>query len=367
MTGHQRKFSPIVVSLSVALIGSSLSATASPVKPNTVTPAALTAPGTDPAVAQIPGAQAPETVGVLTSTTPVAPTIIVIDNDDENEAAMIEETYKWADVPDEPGKTKITTGATFPVKVVSELSSKTAKVGDPVEAQVRVDLKIGGKMIAPKGTRVVGHVLNVMPARRMLVAEVSTHRFWRPNGEIGIQFDEIITKEGERIPLEAMPAKQPRIVVNKAEGRIMGVNAKGEVASPLSIQLKEQCIHYAIRGAASAAGVFSFGAVPVAYAALGAINPSFAYMHPVGRNVPHRRLKGAAMGFVNGLPGGFLIADGIIRGCEASIKPGDEFLVQFKQDFTGEPASDAELSGGSKSVHGEVVGRHKNGKQTDSK
>jgi len=276
---------------------------------------------------------------------------------------MIQETYKWADVPDELGKTKITTGATFPVKVVSELNSKTAKAGDPVEAQVRVDLKIGGKMIAPKGTRVVGHVLNVMPARRMLIAECSMHRWWRANGEIAIQFDDIITKDGEHIPLEAMPAKQPRIVVNKAEGRIMGVNAKGEVASPLSIQLKEQAMHYVIRGAAEAAGVFSFGAVPIAYATIGAIDPSFAYMHPVGRNVHHRRLKGAAMGFVNGLPGGFLISDSIIRGAEASIKPGDEFLVQFKQDFTGEPASDAELSGGNKSVHGEVVGRHKDGEK----
>ena len=183
---------------------------------------------------------------------PPAPAVIVIDNDDANAASEVQETYKWQEVPDSPGSTKITTGATFPVRVVSELTSKTAKAGDPVEGVVRVDLKIGGRMVAPKGTRVVGHVFNVMPARRLLVAELSRRRWWRANGEIGVQFDEIVTSDGEHIPLDATPAKQPRIVINKSEGRIMGVNDKGEVASPLSIQLKEQAIHLAIRGAASA-------------------------------------------------------------------------------------------------------------------
>ena len=126
------------------------------------------------------GAGEPTTAAVLTATTPtVCPSLIVIDNDDEQAAEQIEETFKWQELPDSPGKKVMSMGARFPVKVVSEISSKTAKAGDPVEGQVRVDVKIGGKMIAPKGTRVVGHVFNVMPARRLLVAEVSRHRWWR--------------------------------------------------------------------------------------------------------------------------------------------------------------------------------------------
>jgi hypothetical protein len=322
-------------------------------------------PVTSVSVAEPPSQE----VGVLAGHVSAAPElpheVIVIDNDDEAAKAQIEETYKWEELPNTPGQTKISTGAKFPVRIVSELNSKTCKVGEVVEAQVRVDVKIGGKMIAPKGTRVVGHVAAAHPARRILVAELSTKRWFRAAGQIDIQFDEMITHDGKHIPLMALPAKQPRIVVNKNEGRVMGVNAKGGVASPLSIQLREQGIHLAIRGAASAAGVFSFGAVPVAYAALGAMNPSFAFLKPVGKNVPHRRLKGAAMGFVSGLPGGFLIADTIIKGPEAAIKPGDEFLVEFKQDFTGEEATDAEmLAGGKRSVHGEVVGRNKDGKKS---
>ena len=38
------------------------------------------------------------------------------------------------------------------------------------------------------------------------------------------------------------------------------------------------------------------------------------------------------------------------------IKPGDEFLAEFKEEFTGEPASEASLMpGASAKVHGQVV------------
>lgn len=178
----------------------------------------------------------------------------------------------------------------------------------------------------------------------------------KANGAIGIQFDEIISQSGEHLPLVAKPARQPRIVVNKYEGRVMGVNLQGEVAPPLSTQLKGQAAHLAIRAGCAAAGVFSMGAVPLAYGVVGAINPSFAFLKPVGLNVRHRRLKGFAMGVCQGLPGGFLVSDMIIRGPEAIVRPGDIFLVEFKQSFTGEPATAAELlPGASTKVQGEVL------------
>lgn len=279
---------------------------------------------------------------------------VVIDNDGDE--ATLQEEYNWKEIPDEQGRTRITAGARFPVSVSSALNSKTSKVGDVVEARLKVDLKIGGKLVASKGARVIGHVSSSEPARRILHAELSKKRWMRANGALGITFDEIITDSGEHLPLVAKPARNPRVVKNKHEGRVLGINDKGEVASPLSIQLKHQAAHLAIRGAASAGGVFSFGIVPVAYGVIGAINPSFAFLHPVGSNVRHRRLKGFAMGLVSGLPGGFLIADSIIKGVEAEIKPGDEFLAEFKQDFTGEPAGDAQLlPGGSTKVRGEVL------------
>jgi hypothetical protein len=279
--------------------------------------------------------------------------VIVIDSDDVENIATEE---VWTEMKDEPGLTKVSAGACFPVVVMSGLSSKTNKVGDPLEARLKTDIKIGGKLVARKGDKVVGHVETCNKARSILHAELSKNRWMRASGCIGLQFDEIITQEGEHLPLVAKPARKARIVKNVNEGRVLGVNDNGEIASPLSSQLKAQGIHLGIRAAASAGGVMSFGIVPVAYGIVGAINPSFAFLHPVGKNVPHRRIKGFAMGVVSGLPGGFLIADTIIKGVDAEVKPGDEFLAKLHQDFTGEAATSANLlPGASQKVRGEVI------------
>ncbi len=279
---------------------------------------------------------------------------IIIDNDLEKEITVTE--YVWKEIPDSDGKLHIDAGGRFPVTVITSHTSKTAKVGDPVEARLKVDIKIGGRLIAPKGTKVIGHIASCERARRMIQAEISMKRWMRPSGALGVQFDEILTASGDHIPLVAMPAQQPRIVKNMAEGRVLGVNHKGEIVSPLSSQVKAQAAHIGIRAAASAAGPFSFGIVPIAYGVAGAISPSFAYMHPVGKNVRHRRLKGFSLGVLSGMPGGFFVADYIIRGDEAIIKPGDEFLAEFKQKFTGETSSDAQLLPGAKiKVHGQVM------------
>ena len=285
--------------------------------------------------------------------------VIVIDNDLETEVA-VEEEYKWEQIADSPDKTKIAAGARFPVCVISSISSKTAKKGDPVEARLMTDIKIGGRLIARQGDQVIGRIDTVSKARRILHAELSRKRWMRANGSLGVQFDEIVTADGKHLPLVAKPARVRRVVSNKNEGRVLGVNHNGELASPLSTQLKHQAVHLAIRGAASVGGVFSMGAVPAAYGIIGAINPSFAFLQPVGKNVPHRRMKGFAMGVVSGLPGGFLIADTIIKGKEAVIKPGDTFLAEFKDEFTGRAATSAELlPGASGKVRGEVMPENK--------
>ena len=210
-------------------------------------------------------------LGVNQESTP-ADDPIVIDNDEQK----LEAEYKWSEIPDGPDKTRISAGARFPVAIQSQLSSKTAKVGDLIEARLQVDIKIGGRLIAPKGAVVIGHVIAVERARKMIAAEFTLNkRFMRMAGSLGIQFDEILTDKGEHIPLVALPATNARIVKNSADGRVMGVNRSGQIASPLSGQLKSQGIHMAIRAGAAAGGVFSFGIVPVAFACAGAISSKF--------------------------------------------------------------------------------------------
>lgn len=281
--------------------------------------------------------------------------IMVVDNDEEKLAA--EEKLEFKEIADSPDKTAIEAGARFPVYMSTTTTSKTAKVGDPVEGRLKIDLKIGGKLVAPKGSLVIGHVTRVYPARKMIAAELIPNKRWmRMAGSLSFDFDEIITPAGEHLPLVAAPARQARIIKNMNEGRVLGVNHANEIASPLSTQVKHQALHLAIRAGAAAGGVFSFGIVPAAYGIMGAINPSFAFMQPVGKNMRHRRLKGFALGVVTGLPGGFLISDSIIRGPEAIVKPGDIFHAEFKQRFTGEAATSAELLPNVKTkVHGEQI------------
>lgn len=195
-----------------------------------------------------------------------------------------------------------------------------------------------------------------MRARTTTRSLFSPERWYRNSGCLGVSFDEIVNEKGEHIPLIAMPAQIARIVQNKGEGRVLGVNHYGQITGPWSQQLRYKAIRLGLNAAMAPAGVFTFGAMPVALGVIGAANPSFAFTKPVGLNVRHRRIKGFAMGFLSGLPGSFIIEDSIIKGQEAIIKPGDELLAEFQEEFTGEPTTDASLLASNKTkVHGQVM------------
>ena len=87
---------------------------------------------------------------------------IIIDSD---EAVEVETTIKYKDLPTDDGKTKIITGAKFPVVLSSQITSKTAKEGDPFEARLKYDLKIGDRLIAKQGSEVNGHLNYALKAR----------------------------------------------------------------------------------------------------------------------------------------------------------------------------------------------------------
>ncbi|MBI2810392.1 MAG: hypothetical protein HYX67_06150 [Candidatus Melainabacteria bacterium] len=278
---------------------------------------------------------------------------IVIDND---EAVEVESTIKYEELPTDEGKTRVKTGAKFPVVISSEITTKTSKKGDPVEARLKYDLKIGDRLIAKKGAVVNGHINYSLPARSTMHSLVSPTRWYRNSGCVGISFDEIIDEKGQHLPLVAVPARAARIVKNKGEGRELGINHDGQVAGPLSQQIRYKAIRIGLNAALAPAGAFSFGAMPIALGVIGAANPSFAFMKPVGLNVRHRRIKGFFWGALSGVPGSWLIEDTVVKGQEAVIKPGDEFLAEFQQEFTGEPASEASMMPNAKSkVHGQVM------------
>lgn len=283
------------------------------------------------------------------------PSVIFIDNDEQEQQQL---SLQYQTLPTDENATCVKVGARFPVVIASEISSKTAHAGQEIEAHLKYDLKIGDRLIAAKGSLVRGRVNYALKARTPLRCTVSTHRWTATSGCVGITFDEIINEKGEHIPLVAEPARQALCVKNKAEGRVIGINHKGELAAPYSMQVKYMAIRLGLNAAMTPAGVFSFGAMPAALGVLGAINPSFAFGKPVGLNVRHRRVKGFFWGALSGVPGSFLIEGTTVKGEEVIINPGDEFLAELKQEFTGKPSTDAEmLSGAQMKVHGDIVKR----------
>lgn len=279
--------------------------------------------------------------------------VIIVDND---EAVQNKATLEFEEMPTDDGKTIIKTGARFPVVISSQLNSKSSKKGDAIEARLKYDLKIGDRLVAKKGSVVRGHINYSLKARTILHSMVSPERWYRNSGCIGIDFDEIINERGEHIPCNAAPSRAGRVIKNKAEGRELGVNHNGQVTGPWAQQIRYKAVRVGLNFAMAPAGVFSFGAMPVALGVLGAANPNFAFSRPVGLNVRHRRIKGFAWGFLSGIPGSWLIEDTTLKGQEAIIKPGDEFYAEFKQEFNGKPETDASiLAGASTKVRGQVV------------
>lgn len=281
---------------------------------------------------------------------------IVIDNDELTQQKVVIE--EQAPATTENGA-KLKVGARFPVVVTSGITSRTAKQGDPVEMRLKYDLKIGDRLVASKGSLVRAHIDYALKARTPLQCTLlSRHRWTMTSGCIGLKFDEIVNEKSEHIPLVATPATEAKFLSNKGEGRELGINHKGQIAGPYSQQVRYEAIRIGINAAMAPAGVFSFGAVPVALGVLGAANPSFAFGKPVGYNVRHRRLKGFAWGALSGVPGSWLIEGSTVKGQEVVINPGDQFLAELKTEFDGQPVpADAITQPGTTSVHGEVVKR----------
>lgn len=75
--------------------------------------------------------------------------------------------------------TVVKAGQVVAVKIVTHVSSRDAKVGDPVEAVTTEDIIVNEKVVIASGTRVTGRVTEVRPARETRSAAVLRVRFSR--------------------------------------------------------------------------------------------------------------------------------------------------------------------------------------------
>ncbi|MFN8614711.1 MAG: S-layer homology domain-containing protein [Vampirovibrionales bacterium] len=89
-----------------------------------------------------------------------------------------------------PAQTQLTATLT------TALNSETAKVGDMVKATLDMPIASSDNLIVvPSGSQVVGEVLTVEPAGRL-----------EKNATVNIRFKEIVTAQGERLPIQGSVA-----------------------------------------------------------------------------------------------------------------------------------------------------------------
>jgi hypothetical protein len=81
-------------------------------------------------------------------------------------------------------------GSTVQAELAKPLDARKNKVGDEVTAKTTHDVKSEGRVVIPKGSKLVGHV-----------TEVKAHSKEQATSELGIAFDRAILKSGEELPM----------------------------------------------------------------------------------------------------------------------------------------------------------------------
>jgi hypothetical protein len=104
-------------------------------------------------------------------------------------------------------------GTVISMRMDSNLSSKTSRVGDKFTATVTIPVYVNGRAVIPAGSVVEGRVSEVTPAKRM-----------SRSGTIAVAFDELVFPNGSRMPINgsltsADPNERQRI---DEESRVSG-------------------------------------------------------------------------------------------------------------------------------------------------
>ena|GEM_PF-3119892 len=231
------------------------------------------------------------------------------------------------------------TATQFTVIFDTELDSRTAAQGDPVDAHLKEDLVFDGRLIAPAGSIVLGHIEHYVRSRNMTQAMMSGDKRFHKTSIVKLAFDEIITPEQEHIKIEGTLSQQRSVFGDSIERQIVvdkqGIVQKAEETLSDDTMVGAQVVNFTIGTGLSQLGtVASFGVLPVVMGAIGAVNPSIITMKAVTKEDKHPRLRGMTMGVVSSLPGGAVMQSMIYHGSELHIKKGDQLLVQAHSPYT---------------------------------
>jgi hypothetical protein len=97
------------------------------------------------------------------------------------------------------GMGQIPTDATINATLTKAIDAQQSKPGDEVDARTTAAVKAGGRVIIPKGTKLVGHI-----------AEVKAKSDDEPTSTVLVEFDRAVMKSGGEMPLHVAIASVAR-------------------------------------------------------------------------------------------------------------------------------------------------------------
>ena len=103
--------------------------------------------------------------------------------------------------------------------LASDLTSKTARAGDPFEGRLVSDLMIGERVAVPSGTRVTGTITDVVSGSKAIGAVPV----------LGLKFDTLMMPSGEQIPIRGELKEQGKSEKGRDTAKILGGAAAGAI------------------------------------------------------------------------------------------------------------------------------------------
>jgi hypothetical protein len=176
------------------------------------------------------------------------------------------------------------TGSVVHARLLTPLSSLTAKQGDPVEALITEPLVVSDHLILPEGSVIKGSVMQAQPARRLA-----------RNGQLRILFHQVAPPNGVQQKVEASLEG-----VSVAKGEHLKLDAEGgaQVTTPRTRYLTTGIAVMLAASQASPDRDAGQGGASIGEAGKGAANGgfSFGFLGMVVGLMPHARAISAGMG-----------------------------------------------------------------------
>jgi hypothetical protein len=149
----------------------------------------------------------------------------------------------------QPKPITVPAGTRLSVSLASDVTTKTAKVGDAVHAKLAADVIVDGRTAVAAGTAVHGTVTQVVSGSQK-IGGVPT---------LGLAFDGIDLGNGKMVPISGQIVQQGKSETAKDTGKILGGAALGAIIGKQVGDDKGKVIGGVLGGAAGAAAAHKTG------------------------------------------------------------------------------------------------------------